>query len=110
MIQRNQTPERIELEPIMDPQGQELWLPGDLVLVVCSLCNRFCTRDVPLWCRDVVRMYERHRMLAELAARPTNQGRPQCRECLAYDSTKPNRHGVGGHLDRAMLADQRMKE
>jgi hypothetical protein len=103
MIQRRE-PEQAEMEPIVDEHGQELWLPADLVLVVCSLCNRFCTRNVPLWCRDVVRMYERHRMLAELAARPTNEGRPQCRECLAVNSLKPS---VAGHQRRVTLADHR---
>ena len=108
MIQRQQEP--VEYEPILDPQGRELWLPSELVLVVCSLCDRFCTVDVPIWCRDVVRLYEKHRMLAEKAARPLPSGRPQCRECLAYNSTKPNHHGNGAHLERAALADQRMKE
>ena len=103
MIQRRE-PEPIDLRPIVDEHGQELWLPADLKLVVCSLCNRFCTRNVPLWCRDVVRMYERHRMLAELAARPTNEGRPQCRECLAVNSLKPS---VAGHQKRVTLADHR---
>ena len=109
MIQRNQDPQIVDMEMIVDPLGRELCLPSDLVLIVCSLCNRFCTRDVPLWCRDVVRLYERHRMLGELAARATHQGRPQCRECLSYQSQQ-SRHGVGGWMDRAMLADQRMKE
>ena len=72
---------------IFDPRGVEMWLPRDLKLTVCSICQRFCTTSVPLFYREIVRYYQSGGHLPEKAARKVD-GRPKCRECLDYQGPK----------------------
>lgn len=96
----------VTLWQVIDPRGVEMWLPSDLLLTVCSLCDRYCTTDVPILYRELVSYYQRGRNLPERAARKHN-GRPQCRECLEYQSQQ-SRYG-NGWQDRRAIIDGRLK-
>ena len=96
----------MQLEPILDPLGRELWLPSDMKLSVCCLCSRFCVGDVKIHHRERFKVYNQARLLPERAARK-HEGRPQCRECLEYSSIK-RRETAGGTVEQRVAAAEKV--
>lgn len=97
-----------DFELIHDDNGNGMFLPADLKLVTCSLCHRYAVTRVAVHQRETVHYYLHHRLLVEKSALPLPNGRPQCRDCLSYSSRRSS-HNTTGIMDRAQIADARMK-